>query len=110
MGGGVKYGFIAQEVQKVLPTIVRPRVNDTDNLSLNYINSVIFTINNINKKNISNLKICFVFPQCFVKINNKLKYMKFHFFKNGKIKSNNFLFPKTFILMNNSFNFLNKFL
>ena len=36
MGGGVKYGFIAQEVQKVLPTIVRPRVNDTDNLSLNY--------------------------------------------------------------------------
>ena len=36
MGDGVRYGFIAQEVQNVLPTIVRPRVNDTDNLSLNY--------------------------------------------------------------------------
>jgi len=36
MGGGVRYGFIAQEVQNIFPTIVRERAKGDRMLSLNY--------------------------------------------------------------------------
>ena len=36
MGGGLKYGFIAQDVKEVIPSVVKPRGKDTDMLMLNY--------------------------------------------------------------------------
>lgn len=36
MGGGIRYGFIAQEVQNVVPSIVRDRAKGDGMLSLNY--------------------------------------------------------------------------
>jgi hypothetical protein len=36
MGGGIRYGFIAQEVQSIIPDIVRNRAKSDDMLSLNY--------------------------------------------------------------------------
>lgn len=36
MGGGIRYGFIAQEVQEIIPNIVRSRSKDEEMLSLNY--------------------------------------------------------------------------
>jgi hypothetical protein len=36
MGGGTRYGFIAQEVQNIVPTIVRDRAKSDGMLSLNY--------------------------------------------------------------------------
>lgn len=36
MGGGIRYGFIAQEVQKIIPEIVRDRAKGDGMLSLNY--------------------------------------------------------------------------
>ena len=37
MGEGVKYGFIAQEVEKIIPEIVKPRAKGDGMLTLNYV-------------------------------------------------------------------------